>query len=103
MSLVQLPGFSTRTSYRRKLAGDIPAYELRAAKMYQDVLRKKFEKASKSQKKEMYELMSEAVSRLLTAASERNRKFYTKLERTNFLKIAMIYMELKQEFGREVL
>lgn len=51
----------------------------------------------------MYELMSETVMILLNNASQRNRKNFTKLEQTEFWKIANMYNKLKQEFGREVL
>ena len=103
MSLSQEPLFSAKSSYRKKLSIDIPTRKADTANLYTTVLRRKFEKASKKQKVELYELMSETVMILLNNASQRNRKNFTKLEQTEFWKIANMYNRLKQEFGREVL
>jgi len=100
MSLAQEPGFTPKTPFRKKLSVDIPTRDEFAAKRYMDVLRDKFEKSNKKDKIEMYELMSETVMYMLHNSSQRNRKLFTKVEQLNFMKLAMLYQNLKIEFGR---
>ena len=69
MSLAQETGFKPKSPYRKKIAYDMPTRNLYAAQKYQDELRKKFDKANKQQKKEIYDLLTEALLRIMQNAS----------------------------------
>lgn len=103
MSLAQEPGFRPKNPFRKKLAVDMPTRNLFAAERYKATLRDKFYKSNKQQKLEIYELLSEALLRIMQNASGKNKRNFSKVEQTNFFKIARVYLELKQEFANEVL
>ncbi len=103
MSLAQQPEFSPLASpFQKKHAHYIPVLDAMAAERYTSTLRSKFAAMNKKQKKEMYDLMIQTVSILMNKASSKNRKNYSRIEQTNFLKTAMIYQKMKVEFGREL-
>lgn len=104
MSLAQEPGFSPLASpFQKKIAHYVPVLDTMAAEHYTNTLRKKFSAMNKREKKEIYDLMLLAIKILMSKASSKNRKLYSRIEQTNFLKTAMIYQRLKIEFGRELL